>query len=245
MMQHDKGIILDLSKTLELLYSAHHSFSSVKLEWIYQHHVKTLREMLSGANGNTSARRIEDGASPAADEQEWGKTWSRVWWQKPDRFREESGKSEQLKSVLVLNQGRSLMTYPQVGRFFKKAVPTGSSSFFVPERDSSVLPEEYAYRYAMLYPAFLLASHDFQFVELTEHLGREALRVYAAYRTGADVCTQESFFWESPYRYELLVDSERGILLEYALRKDEQIVAVASVKDIVIDEPFDDALFSI
>lgn len=201
--------------------------------------------MLSGEYDASSVRRINDGSPPVADEQEWGRTWSRVWWQKPDRFREESGKSEQLKSVLVLNQGRSLMTYPQARRFFKKATPTGSNSFFVPERDSSLSTEEYAYRYAMLYPAFLLASHDFQFVELTEHLGREALRVYAIYRTGADVCAQESFFWESPYQYELLVDRERGILLEYALRKDEQIVAVASVKDIVIDEPFDDSLFSI
>jgi hypothetical protein len=93
-------------------------------------------------------------------------------------------------------------------------------------------------------PSFLLTSHELQLVaDNIIHAEREAVRVRATYRKGKNRI-HEAFFWSTADEYDLLVDKDRGILLRYAAKLDDQEFAVASVEKVIFDELISEDVFS-
>jgi hypothetical protein len=95
---------------------------------------------------------------------------------------------------------------------------------------------------AMLDPARLVPSCDFQVLGRTLHAGRAAIRVKSQPRTRAAFISESGAFM-GDWPQELLVDAERGVLLRLVSLIDDEPFVITEFFDIAFDEELEDDLF--
>jgi hypothetical protein len=223
----------ELGDLLVLMLNAHRSFDTLQGELrVWRHEARSheaFRRQNEGRRGTfqiaISARASEEPA-PAESEHRLS-----VWLQRPDSLREE------LSAAAGSVQGDS--TLVEVGAAWWRLDAQGASSNEgSPEvQHGSQLPP------AMLDPAHLLATCDFEIAGNVSHIGRSAIRVLSR------PCPRDGFLPET-YRppheawlQELLVDAERGVLLRATSVLDGEPFSIAEFISIAFDEAIDDERF--
>jgi hypothetical protein len=238
---------------VELLYSARERFTTIQVTWQYQYHdgmMSIIQERWASQRPPGSVAVLRSRSSNAEIKAGAVKRYfQRVWWQKPDCWRDENQGEEGRGGITSICRGkwwtyssgiqtlRTNMTTEELGRYQSireiKEIKNGTAPDIEDRVDDIPL----------LDPAFLLASHHLLLMSDTVHAGREAVQVQALYRKGKSR-SYEPMFWSTADEYELLIDKERGILLRYAAKLAGEEFAVASVDQVIFDEPIPERIFS-
>lgn len=244
---------MKLANLLYLLYTAHRNFTTIQVAWRYRYQVEALnkiQERWAAQRGSTSVQPLRAKAARGAQRQSEMMMQWQVWWRKPDCWRDETELNGQGKNVRIIcgdrwsfysaaGQRLSTNTLP-AGLQHRQRIQRGRQPPGAGQIRHSV--DEAANEVHLLDPAFLLASHELEPGADTRFLERDAVQVRAVFREGKEVA-RDPFFWGGADDYELLVDKERGILLQYAARLKGQEVAVAAVERVVFDAPIPDDVF--
>ncbi|MFO7321000.1 MAG: hypothetical protein DIU68_004670 [Chloroflexota bacterium] len=233
-----------LGDLLLLLYAARDSFSSVDVAWDYTYDDAAMNVILerwmsqqpSGQFASLKATGSEGDAGSMT------KITRRVWWRKPACWRDETGTTSRMVTVICDGAGATFALEANPS----DAAGSGSGEQSPVRRLYSSSPPDIEARLddvPLLDPSFLLTSHTLEPLEETVYLERQAIRVRATYRKGKNRI-YEPLFWGTADEYELLVDQERGILLRYAAKLEQREIAVASVRHVAFDQPLSDDLFA-
>lgn len=238
---------MELRDLLELLYTAHNRFTSIHVIWNYGYHVGKMhevRERWAAQHKPGSVSVLKSKSGKAGQDQAEMTVKRQVWWQKPSCWRHEEQLEGQNTIVKIRCQNRWWVFDTANRKLYTNVEPTQPLRRM---RKSKRSPEptfkDFIRAVPLLDPSFLLYSHDLQIEEEIVHAGREVIQVRATSRRGREVAW-DSFFWTAADGYNFLVDKERGILLRYAALVGDQAFAVASVENIVFDEPIPDNIFS-
>ena len=230
---------------VHLLYTARGRFNTIHVEWNY--HYDPNRTDIAVERWKAQDPPVSVGVLtstlPAAHAVPTVKTYQRrLWWQKPDCWRDED---QGMISIFCREQWwlfssgydhltTNVMPLEQWSRMGIRNVQRGSGKPTWEDRLRNI---------PLADPSFLLASHDLQPLATVRHVGREATRVRGTPRNTAH-SIHDGIFWSTADEYDLLVDKERGILLRYAARLDGQEFAVAEVEHVSFDEPIPQDVFS-
>lgn len=244
---------MHLPDLLHLLYTAHHSFTTIQVAWRYRYQVEALAEMQARWAAQRGPKSVQPlwakGAGGVQSPSERTMQWH-IWWRKPDCWRDETELNGLGKNIRVICQDRWSFYSAAGQKLSTNTLPDG------PQHQQRILRgrqppgagqirpevEEAVNEVPLLDPAFLLASHELEPGADVQYAGREALQVRAIARKGRDVA-RDPFFWGGADDYELLVDKERGVLLRYAARLRGEEIAVAAVEHVVFDAPIPDDVF--
>lgn len=167
----------------------------------------------------------------------------RVWWQRPDRWRDEITWEGGVKGVSVAAGGR-------LRSFVIAADGTRRES-------ASLVPNDYApsgkdemrdaraasllrrlRELPLLDPSCFLSGWNLSSGEPTSHIGRRAWRC-----TASASPTATTFLWRYVRDYSLVIDDERGVVLQCTGWHHGAPVGSLSVTTAHFDVPLDDALF--
>lgn len=216
---------------IQLLHTAHMRYQQIHCVWAYRYNAETLNWVLS-RTGYATALTSSENTNP--HEASFAGVTYEIWWQKPDRWRQD---------VLYENGAFSRLFY-QHGRWCSISnisIQANSSDWRGWPADKAKL-EDYAVplrqlveSHPLLDPAFLLASYTLRILGSTETLGRTVLNVEARLRQ--DSLWRADPFWTSADRYLIQVDQERGVLMRYAAEIAGDTYAVAEVQKIDFDRP--------
>src|SRR5262249_46051297 len=246
-----------LAETLELLYTARHRFRTIAAGLRYRYRPALVQEgwnrwVARQAPGSVADLRSGEGGPGSAAEQkhlpdstEALQLW-RVWWDKPARWRHEVDLPDAGKvHIWVIDGGRWWFYDSGEGtihshdmnerRAGRKRAP--------PSAPAVTDAKQAATQMAFVDPSVLLSSHDLEVVGRTVHAGREAIAVRARPRAEREPAVDPAF-WAGADTYQLLVDSERGVLLHYAASFRDTEYAAVSVERVIFDQAIDETLFA-
>lgn len=245
---------MELRNLLTLLYTARDNFTSIEVAWTYWYNPEKMNAVMQRwaseqPPGSVTSLEIASGDETQATPQTW--QFSRnLWWRKPDCWREDD-KSDTpghvSRSTTILCGGRWFSFIWPLNWLHTNVSPSEQefpSSWRVIRDEKTPDIEDRIEGIPIVDPALLLGMHQLHIVEETTHAGRDAVRVRAVYRRGANL-SLDGMFWSRADKYHLLVDKERGVLLRYAAVFEGEEFAVALVDRIVFDEPIPDAIFSL
>lgn len=222
---------MKIANLIQLLQGAHTRYQQAHCVWAYRYNAETLNRVLSRtgyATPLTSSTTANLHETPYA-----GVTYE-IWWQKPDRWRQD---------VLYENGSFSRLFY-QGGRWCSISnisIQANSSDWRGWPADKAKLEEyevplrQLVESHPLLDPAFLLTSYTLRILGSAEALGRAVLNVETRLRQ--DSLWPADPFWTSADRYLIQVDQERGVLLRYAAEVEDDIYAIAEVQKIDFDQP--------
>jgi len=243
---------MELRDLVELLYTAHNRFSTIQVTWQYHYDEKVMRtvqDRWAALHSPDSVAALKTDSQPyeRKPQNTVRHVHRRVWWKKPDCWREEQQLDGYAKSIAMLCNdewwalgSRGDILYTNVkdrerwSRFGVQDVREGNP----PDLEDCIRGVP------LLDPSFLLISHDLVPLGDTVHAGREAVQVRATYLKGKSQL-HEAFFWATAEEYELLVDKTYGVLLRYAAKVDGRVFAVSSVEQIEIDRPISQDVFTL
>lgn len=197
--------------------------------------------------GSASALKSKDEAERELPDEMERVIRRRVWWRKPSCWRREEHATGSM--IKILCEGHFWFYMAAGGKLYTNVLPGDKQlDLQIKERKprkGEVFPElESEIREVpVVDPSFLLATHNLEPIEDTEFLGREAVRVRGVFRQGREP-SWEPRFWGFADEHEFPVDRERGILLRYVARFQEQDFAVASVEEVIFDETLPEDIFS-
>jgi hypothetical protein len=218
----------ELGELLVLLLNAHRSFETLCGDVRTWRHDERSHEAFRRQNesrrGSISMSRVSFGgasgeaeAVPAESEER-----GRLWLARPDRLREEwSGAAGgALGPTTLVEVGPTWWSLDTHGAYSNRGSPE--------VQHGSRLPP------MMLDPAGLLASRDLEIAGDAVHAGRTAIRVlaHASPRDGFLPETHQPF---ETWPQELLVDSERGVLLRSVSLLDGEPFALTEFLSIAFD----------
>jgi outer membrane lipoprotein-sorting protein len=220
------GRVATLGDVLELLHGAYDRFETVRLvahDWQHVARSSRARKRFSAESGGTAYATIGL-TREAAPETTEGIV--RLWFEKPDRIREER-EGDLRGAVLGICDGERWWMYsPESGaRSNEDDVSFGSGvgQQYEPFLDPSVLS-----------PGLIFEPLDETFVA-----GRRALRVSARPRGRKRGSPhQVLLLGVGADEYELAIDGERGVLLRTQARIDGEEFSLHEVTEIAFDESF-------
>jgi outer membrane lipoprotein-sorting protein len=244
---------MNLSELLELLYTARNRFSTIQVSWRYWYRP----DLMSAAQDKWMAEQppvsvavlssISAKETGSETQDEMGRVIRRrVWWQKPSFWRREEHAKATI--ITIIHEDDFWSFSSARNRLYTNVMPDEGPSHpnirRVSRRKGEHFPdlEQEIKDVPIVDPSFLLATHELQRMESTVFAGREAVRVRGVFRKGRDL-GWEPRFWGFADEHEFLVDEERGILLRYAARFKQQDFAVASVEQVIFDEPIPESVF--
>lgn len=219
----------ELGNFLELLHDARNRFRTVRAtirEWSHEERRRRALEQYVASRPRGSSRvgvavSSRPASAPVSFESE---TILRVWFEWPDRVREErevvTGSAE---TTVGVRDGERWWHYsPSQGALSNEAdLRVGSGIGQTVEQ--------------LLDPAHLISSFDFELIGPTEHAGRQALRAIATPRPELPPWFSAP---EPTHPRDLVVDRERGPLLRDAALVDGEEYWLAEVLEIAFDESF-------
>lgn len=234
----------DAALVLELLYGARHRYRAVRGVLESWHNPRRLME----AHRRRAARQrgrayasvymvASSGESPAELPSEQ-REMIRLWYQPPDRLREEVrtlGPHEHER--VVVRDGEHWWTYsPDWGAMSNVGVAAEQADHFHPGGG-----EQFA---ALLDPSVFLVALEIDDVEGgRESLGRPALRVRGRPRLQENIHLPGLHMLDSADACQLLVDRERGVVLKLSLLLEGDQFWGSAFTDIAFDERFPDDIF--
>lgn len=227
---------MNISELVMLLYTARERYTKIRVAWQYSYDVDAMNLLVARWTQQqpTGSVMTLQSSSPSAATAERYTLQRRVWWQKPDCWRDENG-----GLIIILCNGRAayfdINAEPDDPLTQQIQAQMNNQPLDIEDRVDDI---------PLLDPAFLLASHALEPLHETTHAGRKAVVVRATYRKGKSRA-YEPMFWTTADSYQLTVDRERGILLRYAAILDDEEFAVASVDAVVFDGPIDASVFAL
>lgn len=212
----------ELGDVLELLYGARTRFRSVRLEAEEHRNYRLQRQAYERAQREQSvttyAQLTGDGDLP-----EEGEATLRLWFEQPNRFREE--RVESGREMLHLGDGlRWWVSSPE----WATVVQEGNGW----EQEASIAR-------TLLDPAGLIPATELEVRGRSQVAGRNGIALHA---TPRGPHPHPPLAWGAS-THELVVDAERGVLLRVASSLDSVVFETVSVTTIAFDEPLDARLF--
>lgn len=233
---------------VDLLYTAHSRFKSIRISWTYTYDESVMQQLINNSSGQV-LRRVASSPADIADQQQTNVTKiikRRIWWQRPNCSREEQWGNENEQSIMIICDGQ----YWQYSTRYKilftntRGAQHQSLAGYKVQRNASTPSIQDVFEHIQLLdPSFLLVSHAFEVMGETVHAGRAGVLVrgkYLKYRA----LVFEDFFWATADEYAFIVDREYGILLRYAYILDHREIAVSSVNEVIFDQPIPANIFS-
>ncbi|MBE0411033.1 MAG: hypothetical protein IBX69_15035 [Anaerolineales bacterium] len=247
---------MHLVPLLELLYTARNNFTSIHVSWRYWYRKDLMQTALSNyaAQRSPSVQMLSSKKTqptPTSSQPERETVINRrLLWQKPTFWRYEEDRPTENNALLRIISDNRFWTYATASnKVYTNVEPeAGRKPFRIrkrKKRSQEQFPslEDEIKDVPLVDPSFLLATHHLTPIETTTYLDREAIRVRGVYRTGR-ILPWEPFFWAIADENELLVDSRRGILLYYSAVANHQVIAIASVENVIFDEAISPDLFN-
>src|SRR4051794_17093561 len=198
------------------MLNAHRSFDTLHGELRIWRHEGRSHEAFARQNENRRAgsqAMFFGGAGDAPEPSEFEQR-IHVWLARPDRRREEwSG---------MPGSAHGAMTLVEVGQTWWSLDEHGARS----NNGSPNMQHGSAVDSAMLDPAQLLAQCEFAVAGRATHAGRDAIRVRSR-PSPRDAFLPETYWPQHVWPQELLVDTERGILLRITSLLDGEPFAVS------------------
>jgi hypothetical protein len=241
---------MELRELVELLYTAHNRFNTIQATWEYWIDNELMRFMQEGLIAHRPKGSVTALTSTSAKEEnnrQVTKVRKRIWWQKPNCWRDEEQLESHGNNITILCDGQWYNMDSQAGALYTNVlIPEEQRSHLgIREVKAGSPPslEDRIDSVVFIDPSFLLTSHDLLPIGDVVHAGREAVRVQATYRKN-ESRIYESFFWTTADEYELLVDKEYGILLRYSAKLPGQELAVSAVDHVSFDAMIPENIFS-
>lgn len=214
----------ELGDLLELMHGARHRYRTVRATIREWRHVERARQAFERANESRRGTMYAWVASDEREDPETHESRTRVWYESAERFRVEELSGDRAGHLTV-----------QDGTRWSVADPEGRVLVNEGDDDDHLTGALRPYEH-LLDPALLLGFLDLRVAGRPQHSGRPAIRVEASPRALADDLTHRLL--EGADAYELVVDSERGVLLETKALVAGQPAHVTSVEAIEFDEVF-------
>jgi outer membrane lipoprotein-sorting protein len=220
------GRVAALGDLLELLLGAYDRFETVRLvahDWQHFARSRDAIKRFAAESGGTGYATFGF-TSEAAPETSEGIV--RLWFEKPQRVREEQ-EGRLRGNILGIRDGERWWMYsPESGaRSNEDDVALGSG-----------VGQQYEH---FLDPSVFIPALTFELVDETEVAGRRALRVLGRPRTGRSNSRSELFrLAPGADEYELAVDVQVGVLLRVLARLDGEEFSSREVTEIAFDESF-------
>ena len=222
---------MDLGRLLELLYSARNKFDSVQMQWVYAYDVNVLKELFDNQNdeSKTLLKAVDSKRlTLPSDHSNFSFVYQKLLIQKQQFLRYERQVDKKAPTIRIV-----------VGK--REWDITSSNSrqeqikYFEKDKSVNVMDEVLEIQAGeLLDPSFLLSSHDISVIGDEQFLNREVIRVQVFPRKGIDQ-GRESYFWRSTNEIELLIDKQRGTMLNYELKLNTSKFAYCAVSKIVFD----------
>lgn len=171
----------------------------------------------------------------------------RLWWQKPDCWREEQQLGENrhtTTTILCRDAWWAFRSGEEMLYTNTTLIEQHRRSGMRIEKGHPPDIQQLTMGVPLLDPSFLLTSHALEIIGVGEHAGREAVHVRATYQKRKDHL-HDAFFWATADEYRLLIDAEYGVLLRYAGLLDGSAYAVSSVEHIAFDAPIPPETFAL
>jgi hypothetical protein len=236
---------VELKSLVELLYTAHQRFTSLQVSWRYHYDLQGMQiaeQRWVDMNPPGSVAMLSSLVAPATHSTY---VLKRLWWQKPDCWREEQQSGEnQHSTTTILCRGEWWSFSSGEDTVYTNTAPAEKHirSGMRIEKGHPPDLQQLIMGVPLLDPSFLLTSHALKIVSVHEHAGREVVQVSAVYEKRQEYL-YEPFFWATADEYQLLIDAEYGILLRYAATLDGREYAVSSVEHIVFNAPIPPEIF--
>lgn len=189
------------------------------------------------------------GGSPFAGPMSVTQTTERAWlqWQ-PDRLRlEQSFGTLAFDQVINERSGRFVFN----AGWWRMTFADTYTANTAPQARDRISTSFLSYLLNCLDPAPMVPTLEYRDVTPTTFLGRESWHVHAAFRPPPmPVRYPNDRYHEGPPgfpaadRFELVVDTERGVILRFAAIADDEEYGFWEIQEIAYDEPLADDLFA-
>jgi outer membrane lipoprotein-sorting protein len=217
-----------LGDVLELLYNARKRYRSVRLEAREYSNYRVQQdafERMRRAESGTGTVSMQVYATTTDEEPpEEGEASLRLWFEQPNRFREER-----------LESGRRLVMLGDGERWWTSSPDWGT---VVQEGDG--WEQAFGGTRTLLDPAPVIAAVELDVRGRAQLAGRDAVIVHGVQRSPHR--HEASLPWGAT-DHELLVDAERGVLLRLASSLDGAVFSALDVTSIAFDETLDESVF--
>ncbi|HLU10183.1 MAG TPA: hypothetical protein VK003_10990 [Oceanobacillus sp.] len=240
---------MELSELVELLYTARERFTTIQVAWQYWYQpdkMNIITERWAASKPSGSVAVLKSKSTSETESSVISRYFRRVWWQKPDCWRDEDQREEGGSTITIICGGKWWAFSPGIQTLYTNVTteePGHHQNIREIKIGSAPDIEDRIDDIPLLDPSFLLASHDLQIISDTVHAERDAIQIKAIYRKGKSR-SYEPMFWSTADEYELLIDKERGILLRYAAKLAGEEFAVASVDQVSFDQPIPERIFT-
>jgi hypothetical protein len=225
------------TEAIRALARAENSFSTLQLDCVAEYDTARLQRALGGDAGTVA---LVGGDAVERFHHRW-----RVWWRRPDCWRDDILWDTGHSAVSVVCGGSSTSYLSALDRKRRMDPPRSLMRrfFAVFSRPEFVYQPKLADRLAqmpMVLPIGLTRGWVLQLLGSGEHAGRATLRIQATRGTSAAAFGM----WNRVNEYVVDVDVERGILLRCGAMLDGTEASVDRAQSARFDEPIPDAIIT-
>jgi len=216
--------VSELGHVLELLYGARDRYESARLEAHERRNHRLQSEAYERAQRQHSGAVSVTLYAPLDDAPEESETTIRLWFEQPNRFREER-----------IQNGHEMLLVGDGARWW-----TSSPEWATVVQEGDGWAQADASSRTLLDPALLISDLALEIRGQTEAAGRAAVAL--------DARPRHPLHHSPPLPrgatgHELVADAERGVLLRVASTLDGVVFDALDVTEIAFDEALDDRLF--
>jgi outer membrane lipoprotein-sorting protein len=216
--------VSELGRVLELLYGARDRYQSARLEAHERRNHRLQSEAYERAQREQTGAVSVQLYGPGTDVPEESEATIRLWFEQPNRFREE--RTENGHEMLLVGDG---------ARWW-----TSSPEWATVVQEGDGWAQADASSRMLLDPALLISDLALEIRGRTQAAGREAVAIDATPRH--PLHHSPPLPWGAT-GHELAVDAERGVLLRVASSLDGVVFDALDVTEIAFDETLDERLF--